>query len=311
MRKQIATSALRALTLGAAMFGLKNVHASDQAMAETRTHCVGRFLIDLPAEAQYVGGFYEYGFAKIERQSMEHNMFQQEVERFEKRLQETKHKSGTSLLLKREAPDENTRVYGYWDADYQDVYIDLAGYRWINGHRYLAKSGADTDKLERAAKHMGTIMANLRPMETSAPTTKGFCIENALIADEGMSNNESLDVRFRLKNHPDIVLDVSTNRNTGRPPESLLSRKPSLFSGLGILGATIGGIRNIRDGDRKIGDHPGQEWLMKAPNDHGQKAHLFTWEAPGLHRDALHPQIRFDLQSGNFDGVVSSPVRSA
>jgi hypothetical protein len=75
-----------------------------------------------------------------------------------------------------------------------------------------------------------------------------------------------------------------------------------VFSGLGVLGATLGGISNIKEGDRTLGDHPGQEWLMKAPNDQGQKAHLFTWEAPGLYRDALHPQIRVDLQSGNFDG---------
>ena len=86
--------------------------------------------------------------------------------------------------------------------------------------------------------------------------------------------------------------------------DALLSRKPSVFSGLGILGAALGGIRNIKEGDRKIGDHPGQEWLMKAPNDQGQKAHLFTWEAPGLQGDELHPQIRIDLQSGNFDGGI-------
>lgn len=293
------------MALGAAMLGLENAHASDQAMTGTRTHCVGRFLIDLPEEAEYVGGYYEYGFAKIERESMEHSMFQQEVERFEKRLQGTKHKSGTSLLLKKDAPDDNTRVYGYWDADYQDILVDLSGYRWINGQRYLAKLSADPDKMERAAKRLGTILANLHAMETNAPTAKGFCIEHALIADEGTSTNESADVHFRLKNHPDIVLDVSTNRNSGSPPESLLSRKPGLFSALGILGATIGGIRNIRDGDRKVGDHPGQEWLMKAPNEQGQKAHLFTWEAPGLHRDALHPQIRFDLQSGNFNGGLT------
>ncbi len=204
-------------------------------------------------------------------------MFQQEVDDFEKRLLAKKHKSGTSLLLKKATSEENTRVYAYWYGPNFDYSVDLSGYRWLNGQRYLAKSMADPDKVELGAKEVGTIMDNLR-------------------------KDESLNMRFRLKEHPDIVLDIATNRNKGMPPDSLLSRKPSLFSGLGLLGSALGGLRNIRDGDRKIGDHPGQEWLMKAPNDHGQKAHLFTWEAPGLYRDALHPQIRFDLQSGNFDG---------
>ena len=123
-----------------------------------------------------------------------------------------------------------------------------------------------------------------------------------MIADAGSSSSESLNIRFRLKGYSDIVVDVATTLNAGDPPESLLSRKPGVLSALGGLGATLGGIRNIKEGDRKIGDHPGQEWLMKAPNDHGQQAHLFTWEAPGLHADELHPKIRIELQSGNSDG---------
>ncbi len=266
------------------------------------THCVGRFLIDLPADAEYAGGYYEYGFAKIERQPMDHGAFRQEVDSFEKRLRNTKHKSGAPLLVKQVAPDENTRLFGYWMSKSQDVVVDIAGYRWLNGQRYLVRAIADSDQVEGAVADFRAMLANLQAMKNDAPTTKGFCIEQALIADEGTSKNENLNMRFRLKNSPDIVLDIATNRNTGKPPESLLSRKPSVFSGLGMLGATIGGISNIKEGDRKIGDYPGQEWLLKAPNDHGQKAHLFTWEAPGLYRDALHPQIRFDLQSGNFDG---------
>lgn len=279
----------------------------DQTMNATEknpwtTHCVGRFLIDLPADAEYAGGDYEYGFAKIERQSMGHSVFLEEVEAFEKRLRDTKHKSGTPLLVKRVAPDENTRVLGYWGNEDQDVTIEISGYRWLNGQRYQVRAIADFDKAEGAMGDFAAILANIQAMQSDAPRTKGFCIEHALISDSGTSKNENLNMRFRLKNRPDVVLDIATNRNTGKPPESLLSRKPSVFSGLGILGATLGGISNIREGDRTVGDHPGQEWLLKAPNDHGQKAHLFTWEAPGLYRDALHPQIRFDLQSGNFDG---------
>lgn len=266
------------------------------------THCIGRFLIDLPADAEYVGGHFEYGFAKIERQAMDHPEFLNEVNSFEKRLRETKHKSGTTLLLKSEAPDENSRVFGYWDRNDQDVSVDLSGYRWLSGQRYLAQSGADPDRLEGAATRLKVILKALEPMQSNAPTSNGFCVEHAMIADDGTSKNENLNMRFRLKTHPDIVVDLATTRNTGQPPESLLSRKPSVFSGLGLLGATLGGISNIREGDRKIGDHPGQEWLLKAPNEQGQKGHLFTWEAPGLYRDPMHPQIRIDLQSGNSDG---------
>lgn len=266
------------------------------------THCAGRFLIDLPAEAEYVGGHYEYAFATVERQSMERDTFQQEVDTFEKRLKEVQHKSGTSLLLRSAAPDENTRVFGYWDSANQHVEVDISGYRWINGQRYLLSKPADPDKVEPAVRLMEKTMSMLRTSEHAVPAVPGFCVEEAIFSDGGRSDNESLNVRFRLKKHLDIVLDISTSLNNYAPPESLLSRKPSAFSALKILGATLGGVRNIKEGNRTIGDHPGQEWLIKAPNDRGQRAHLFTWETPGLHADELHPQIRIDLQSGNSDG---------
>jgi hypothetical protein len=278
----------------------------DQAMitadeSKWKTHCIGRFLIDLPADAEYVGGNYEYGFVTVERQSMDRSAFEQEVNALETRLRESKSKD-ESLLLKKSAPNDDTRIFGFWLDHDQRVRVKIWGYRWLNGMRYLTRNSADPDKLDGAVMRQEAILSSLRTLETGAPTAKGFCVEQALIVDDGTSKHENLNIRFRMKNHPDVVLDVATNRNTSTPPEPLLSRKPSIFSGLGLLGATLGGISTLKEGERKIGDHPGEEWLLKAPNDHGQKAHLFTWEAPGLYRDPLHPQIRFDLQSGNFDG---------
>lgn len=233
---------------------------------------------------------------------MEQSEFRQEVDKLEAKLKDGKHKSGAPLLLTKATPNENTQILGYWANENRSSAVEISGYRWISGMRYLVHKRANYDKVERAVSRMGTTISLLQSREASPPTTPGFCVEHAIFADEGKSGNESLNIRFRLKEYSDIVVDIATNLNAGDPPESLLSRKPGVLSALGVLGATLGGIRNIKEGDRKIGEHPGQEWLMKAPNDRGQQAHLFTWEAPGLHADELHPQIRIDLQSGNSDG---------
>jgi hypothetical protein len=270
--------------------------------AQWTTHCVGRFLIDLPADAEHVGGSYDYAFATVERKPMGRDAFLQEVNGIEQRLKDSKHDSGTSLLLKTVAPNKNIKVLGYWESKDQRVGVDISGYGWVNGQRYLLHKGASPSKVDEAVARMATIMSKLRGRESDPPTVPGFCIEQALFADADSSSNESLNIRFRLKSPPDIVLDIATNLNAGAPPEGLLSRKPSVLSALGLLGATVGGVSNIREGDRTIRGYPGQEWLLKAPNDQGKKSHLFTWEAPGLQGDELHPQIRIDLQSGNNDG---------
>lgn len=296
------------------MLGAGNTCAGDKTTNEssfesTVTHCIGRFLIDLPADAEYVGGSYDYAFASVEAQPMERGAFQEEVESLEAGLTNKKHKSGTSLLLQKEMPGEDTRIFAYWGNENRSSVVEISGYRWLQGIRYLIHKRARNDKVESAVSRMGVTISMLQTREASPPVIQGFCIKHAIFADAGQSDNESLMIRFRLKKHPDIVVDVATNLIAGEPPESLLSRKPGIFSALGILGASLGGMRNIRDGDRVVGGIHGQEWLMKAPNEQGQKAHLFTWETPGLSRDALHPQIRFDLQSGNFDsGFKPGPI---
>jgi len=272
------------------------------ATPQLSTHCVGRFVLDLPSDAEYVGGNYEYGYSTIEMQRMSYESYLQDLDAFEAKLRSSKHKSSTSLLLKRIAANEKSRVLSFW-ADYDaDVMVKTSGFRWIDGIRYFIQTTANPDKVEIAAAHVDTLLARLRSRTDEVPTVPGFCIAHAIITDDGNSNNESLNARYRLKSRPDIVIDIATTRNSGRPPESLLSRKPGVLSALGILGATLGGVSNIRDGDRVIAGMPGQEWLLKAPNDHGHQAHLFTWEAPGLRGDALHPQVRIDLQSANNDG---------
>jgi len=276
MKKYRSKHASPAFVLCAAMLCAGNAFASEQTKSETGiekavTHCLGRFVLDLPSDAEYVGGNYEYGYSTIEMQRMSYESYLQDLDAFEAKLRSSKHKSSTSLLLKRIAANEKSRVLSFW-ADYDaDVMVKTSGFRWIDGIRYFIQTTANPDKVEIAAAHVDTLLARLRSLTDEVPTVPGFCIAHAIIADDGNSNNESLNAHYRLKSRPDIVIDIATTRNSGRPPESLLSRKPGVLSALGILGATLGGVSNIRDGDRVIAGMPGQEWLMKAPNDHGQR----------------------------------------
>jgi len=307
MKKSRSKHASPAFVLCAAMLCAGNAFASEQTKSEAGiekavTHCLGRFVLDLPSDAEYVGRSYEYGFSTVEMQRMSYEEFLKDLNAFETKLRSTKHKSGSTLLLKTNSPDDKNRVLSFWERSGADVLVRTSGYRWIDGMRYLLKMTSDPDKMERANVHATNVLAHLNSRSNEIPTSPGFCIAHGIITDEGSSKDESLNARFRLKNRPDIVIDIATTRNTDDPPESLLSRKPGVLSALGILGATLGGVRNIREGDRVVSGMPGQEWLLKAPNDQGHQAHLFTWEAPGLQRDSLHPQVRIDLQSGNNDG---------
>lgn len=71
------------------------------AQEKMSTHCLGRFQVDLPSDAEYIGGNYEYSFATIEVKAISYEAYQQELDGFEAKLKSTKHKSGSALLLKK------------------------------------------------------------------------------------------------------------------------------------------------------------------------------------------------------------------
>lgn len=274
------------------------------------THCIGRYLIDLPAAATYVGSTDSYDFAKIHVNEMSHDAFRKEVEVFEARLRATKHKTDASLLLNLTGQKSEMPVFAYWEESYSSVAVDLAGYKWINGLRYLLQSDADPDKSTPESRHISEIVTKIQPRNSDIPAGKGFCIRGAIIADDEVSDEESTSVSFRLKDKPDVLIQLSTTRNLATPPETLLSRKPSVFSALGVLGAALGGLQTLKEGDRTINGIAGQEWLVRAPNDHKFQSHLFTWEAQGRANDTMHPQVRIELQTATYGRGVAPAAPS-
>jgi hypothetical protein len=267
-------------------------------------HCVGRFLIDLPSTAEYMSGRYRYGYFSYETEKVSHAEFKAELSRTEARLKSTKHDKYGSLLVKSFSNNDDIAGFAFWEKYFTTVFVSLEGYKWINDKKHILTTEVLPENTDHAFEFIKRDLNLLvyRPPAPAYPSGPGFCIESAFLPDNGKGKDESVDLRFRLKDKPDVVFDISTTVNLGAPSESLLSRKPGIFSALGILGATLGGLRTIREGDRKIGEYPGQEWLIRAPNDDGYQSHLFSWEAPGLPVAPLHPQIRIDMQTANYDG---------
>lgn len=283
--------------------GYLHAKEKDPKMAQhysTTTHCIGRFLIDLPSSAEFVGSTDQYAFTKIEIKEATVEEFQEEVAALEARLRGTKHDThGTLLINKVDRSAESTILAFYEESAVKSV-ADLAGYHWVNGFRYRFHALVDPDEVQDGSKFMSGVMAKLQPAHQKLQMEKGFCIRGALIADNDDSEDEDTTVSFRLKDKPDVMISVSTSRNGGAPPETLLSRKRGVNNALGLLGASLGLVHNMKEGDRTINGIPGQEWLLRAPNDHEFQSHLFTWEAQGRAADTLHPQIRIELQTASY-----------
>lgn len=91
--------------------------------------------------------------------------------------------------------DENTRIFGFWLDHDARVVVKNWGYRWINGMRYLVQNSADPDRLEGSMMRQRIMLASLQEMQSNVPTSKGFCIDGALIIDDGIPTEDGNEIR--------------------------------------------------------------------------------------------------------------------
>ena len=279
---------------------MTNNNAKTTASATTSTFCMGRFLIDVPAGSKLSGGNYKYNFIKVEPvKTMSFEEFEKEVAERELSLKSAKNKkTNQSMLLQSVGSEKNTRILASWKVDVSTAQISIAGYRWINGSRYLFEDDVGGSKQEFGMNRMREAISRVRPRSgTDIPIDPGFCFTGGFVANQEWENEEaSLDID--IAGHPDAFLSIwiypLASHKHDKP---LLERMGGITQMLGNLATSV---HVLRKGDRQLGPYPGQEHLASAPSSGGMRGHAFVWETQG---DGTldTPAIKIELTTGYQD----------
>jgi hypothetical protein len=140
---------------------------------------------------------------------------------------------------------------------------------------------------------------------TSVPSGAGFCTENGIIYDPMSAvANETVTIFAALKGHPDIAIRLDTSV-LGKLQESLLTRDANND----INTRFAANIKNLGKGPRELNGIPGEELLDRFKERNGTTGHMFIWESLGKPSDVLVPSITLELQTGK--GRPGSPVNSS
>lgn len=266
---------------------------------DTTTYCLGRFLIDMPAGSTLSGGSYKYDFAQIEPPvAMTLEQFNQELNAREEKLRSTKHKKEPSLLRMSQQPALNTRVLAFFEKPYITAGINIEGYKWVDGVRFLVKVQVDDDKQEFGLKRMSGILSRLRPRaDSDIPTDPGYCFEGGFIANEEWEN-EVANVDIDIAGHPDAFVTVWFYPLAAHKHDKpLLERMGGVLQQLGTFAS---GVHALRKGERQVGEFKGQEYLATVPNSGGMRGHLFKWETQG-EGTLQDPHMTIELSTGAAD----------
>jgi len=284
-----------------------------------KTMCVGRFLIDLPADATvHIGRGFVSGYDVASTESETDEEFAERVRRFETELVEAdSDKSrrefesvkpvsfiaaqGKVFVYNRRKAQafEGKRIVTIED-------VDVQGMLRLPGVSVTAKAdGMALDSGDELARLLG----QFRPIgPDEIPRESGFCMGHAIVRDPyEHPENESVVMFAGLPGHPDVNIVLSSMAGTD-PTPGLLARhavsaeRQPVFMRLAFT--------HLREHSRTINGLSGDELVMRVLEPNFTTGYSFQWEMGGKQDDVHAPLLTLELESGANPAAGGKPVQS-
>lgn len=284
-----------------------------------KTVCVGRFLVDVPATAEFSVSRETVGGFQLEA-------VQESEEEFRKRIgvRETDiaargpSTDGKGGMV--EARDLRVAgmigrmfVYGrnrgyYMDGDRRidDEYVSVEAHGHIGGHTF-SLSAEYADEVEAAVAE--AVLARLRlRVQDEIPAVAGFCTEAAVFAEPlPVRKGEHAAMHLGLPGHPDLALAFSimpgNSEETGllaRVAEVDAESRPD----------ELLRVSKLRASNRSINGLPGEEVLERVWELNFTTGYNFMWEMSGVKDDPLRPYLLLQMETGTNPRAGGKPVDS-
>lgn len=286
---------------------------------KVKTVCVGRFLIDLPVDAQvnishgFTGGFHLSSVAGESDAD-----FAARVANLENELASARSEDGRPYLQsasvfkhggaqgkvfvynrRRGETLVNDQVVALEDVSVQGL-LRFEGLSVIASADYMAPDVGE--RLER-------LLRQIRPLDRNElPREKGFCIDNAIVSDPVEdADTEKLVMFAGLPGHPDLHIVLSSMAGLD-PAPGLLERHARSAERLPVFVRMAS--TDLREGNRTVNGLAGEELGMRVRESNFTTGYSFRWEMRGKQDDIYAPVLSLELVSGINPVSGAKPVQS-
>ncbi|WP_118988246.1 T6SS immunity protein Tli4 family protein [Photorhabdus sp. CRCIA-P01] len=280
--------------------------AVDKLLANLQTRCIGRYLVDLPANYNDTVNVSRVNDNRIETQRLYPPAFEQRIQLREQVLRQmtTSYPVDMPYLKNIYSVPQGMKGIIFERMQNQsvpDVVRVLEAHLYSNGVAIKvemeAKNGSaaryDKDRQIAPRVYTNTVpekLAELRDLlsrirgraETEIPTTAGSCISHAFITD---NQRDKEDIGLLYKTNPDNYLNVRIQTN------NYIREKDSMLERLGVIEAMLFRGKVFRKGVRKINGLETEELL-----------------AVGLQPNSDDPRYQFTLLTNEKTGGRKTPV---
>lgn len=288
----------------------------DKIFLETKTICIGRFLIDVPSKATVIYGPADVPFPIVAYKGSVLSMKTMMDERLNEILEEKNYAEGK--LQKKDniigkifdgVIQGQKLIVGV--SQQSGVFYRIQSYVPYNSHIFVQESDAfgDKEKYERTIEELNSIARLIRPRgELEIPHLPGVCIEDGFVMEPSESMREYVTLGIRLDDYPDVHFSMATTNKmkwvSSDALEPLLKQGEENARASGH-GAWYDRIKNLRRGQRELGKWRGFEVLALLPAQKVEgPSHEFKYLSQGEPKNPNLPMLELELHTGVQDNKV-------
>ncbi|WP_258379200.1 T6SS immunity protein Tli4 family protein [Pseudomonas protegens] len=270
------------------------------------THCYGRFLIDLPPQAEIKTGYDLWG-SSIKALDDTAATLATRIDQREKELKGQQHDTKGNMFLRRLDLGGGSTGLLSWasDASIETYYLSTYVLSKPTWHPYSWRVEMSPDREHRGIEIATSLARNLRSRAPNEiPAEPGFCIDRAYIAGDSFQS-EGFGIGVTFPEHPRTFLAFRSS--TGAERDRLLDRVSGFLMGALKM---VAGIETLRKRERG-GAIPADEYLL-AGSAKGQRTYTFLWEAQGKDESVYEPHLKAELSveeaDVDDDGTLPDPA---
>ena len=295
--------------------GRRDQHEVARMTEKMKTVCVGRFLIDMPEDAQI-----ELTQARID--GFDISAFDETEEEFKKRVvdreaqirakpdwrggdknlesaRDVETDSGLvgKIFVHSRVVDEGTKGDGMGGVE-RYRYEGISTEALMHGHGISIDLFFENRGL-KWLEDLPRLVKQLVPNPNSRlPAESGYCMDRIYVRDPlHADQGEQIMMFARLPNHPDIELTLILLAGLKPDDNGVLARTDAADERLSM--AERMRITRLRSAPREIGDLVGEELAELVVEENEARVHSFWWEVKGTEDNVLVPHLVLKMTTGN------------
>lgn len=278
-----------------------------------RPFCIGRFLIDVPAQAKSSGLSQSImGMGQIEvEKNITRGAYQLRTSEREAELRAKTHEKEGPVLREVWRPEGVDGTLFFCRGDSRNTAdLDVLACFWRDNQMYTFHYASPTDAVQKSKNELMRAFYSIQPRANDGiPQAAGACINGAFVPGGGY-RSEHIVGSFEFPGHPRLRLAVSTGVTERPDTEGLLARnvRHTKAYEINYPGAKV---RTLRNAKRTVNGADGEELIEVLapdeddPQDKGRGNTLnAVWEFAGVAKSMEMPELSvgLDHDDGAPDG---------